>query len=678
MLNCGHNRVSPSNGMWPLFCNEIGLSYDQEERVRTFQKEVISRNDTWLYRHISYGSQHIIQSLHDAILGSFEIVKKRERSVLDVLTDEQKMKFFIWKMKKEKMLLDQSYGENNCSAAQSTGSITSNISDLGKNAATGTGKSSHPSIKSSSDPMHLRAMSGSMLLLDRLTKLTLEGTNTCSNLDGGDGNLQDACTPMETDGLPANLSSLPCSSKIATPTSITAQSLEISKDHHDSANLYILNHKLSSLSKSTLTMAAPMPLNPLVLKRLSRRPSFESLASVNENESSSGKKGGKKNQQGNMTRATSSGSLKRCSSEMSCDENLMLSSMMMKKSASGHSLSSSPAAAAVMAAMTPEAAQMASSHFVSATLGTVRSIIPTMNINTTSTNVTPAPGVKPGVIRNYPKALHHPGCPPQHDQVGATSKSIQTLGNNTIYQKQQHTTPSPQPLYQPSSSTIPFQSQHQQHNQQQFTHSVKQTSHIPFSSTTSSYSQQQQQQQSVTLTNSDIGMYSTYDSPQNDAIPNSIQSSEVQMHSTNTSSASNIQQPYSAATPIGSYSSTNTVPSYGTIKANVQQQHMSNINSEPMTMTTSISAPVMSSKSPVPSPLGLADQANYSVQPNRNMQHQNQVDTSISMMVDDSILQPFDAIGGSFYNVSNEVADDSLFELTEEDWAIGEGAFLDS
>ena len=59
------------------------------------------------------------------------------------------------------------------------------------------------------------------------------------------------------------------------------------------------------------------------------------------------------------------------------------------------------------------------------------------------------------------------------------------------------------------------------------------------------------------------------------------------------------------------------------------------------------------------------------------MLHQNQVDTSISMMVDDSMLQSFDTVGNSFCNVSKDIiADDSLFKLTEEDWAIGEGALL--
>ena len=83
----------------------------------------------------------------------------------------------------------------------------------------------------------------------------------------------------------------------------------------------------------------------------------------NDNSSGGGRKGGKKNQHWSMSREHSSGSLKRCSSGMSCDESVMLNSMMMKNSASGHSLSSSSAAAAVMASMTPEAAQMASSHF---------------------------------------------------------------------------------------------------------------------------------------------------------------------------------------------------------------------------------------------------------------------------------------------------------------------------
>ena len=36
---------------------------------------------------------------------------------------------------------------------------------------------------------------------------------------------------------------------------------------------------------------------------------------------------------------------------------------------------------------------------------------------------------------------------------------------------------------------------------------------------------------------------------------------------------------------------------------------------------------------------------------------------------------PFDDIG--CWNVSNKLADESLFDLTEEDWAIGEGALLE-
>ena len=32
---------------------------------------------------------------------------------------------------------------------------------------------------------------------------------------------------------------------------------------------------------------------------------------------------------------------------------------------------------------------------------------------------------------------------------------------------------------------------------------------------------------------------------------------------------------------------------------------------------------------------------------------------------------------GSLYNVPSKVADDSLLELTEEDWAIGEGFDMD-
>ena len=38
MLNSGTDRVTPVQSMWPLVCSEVGLSYEQEERLRTYQR----------------------------------------------------------------------------------------------------------------------------------------------------------------------------------------------------------------------------------------------------------------------------------------------------------------------------------------------------------------------------------------------------------------------------------------------------------------------------------------------------------------------------------------------------------------------------------------------------------------------------------------------------------------
>lgn len=629
MLNCGHNRVSPANGMWPLFCNEVGLSYDQEERVRSFQRDVILRHETWLYRHISYGSQHVMKSLHDAILGACEVTKKREKNVMDVLTEEQRLKFLVWKKEKMKRFVKDGSGGGKKDGA---------------------------------------------VLLEKLTqalekKLDLDGESS-----GGGGS-----SPMETDEKPLTA---PTSSAIKPTTKIAALAdcPDTNANHHDAANLYILNHKLSQLTKSSLPITTPLSykLSPLVLKRLSRRPSFESLAAVHEEPpsgNSSGKKGGKKqangsNNSGSMARVISSGSLKRCSSEMSCDENA-LTMNAMKKSGSGHSLSS---AAVSLGAASPEAAQVASAHVVSSALGSIRSLIPAMIMNPVAVTAT-----RPVMVVNRSAAR------PRANTI-AGSSSLQSdysnstivQGNNTGLYQQNHSqqqqqpqqvSSSIQPIYQPSSSAIPMS------NQQQ--------SNVIYSNTTQSYPSQQQQpqqQQQQVAPMQDTNMFS-YNNNLNTAIPNTVPSSVV--NPTNTMHKTTYVSPepsYSAptTTSTNSYSTTTTFHT-----SNPPQQQSStlhhgngfhpgmntNNNTNTLASVNSVSAPVLSGSSQVPSPLLLSDQ-------NQQQPTGGDTDSNMDMILDDSVLQPYD-VGNSFYNVSNQAADDSLFELTEEDWAIGEGAFLD-
>jgi hypothetical protein len=82
--------------MWPLFCNEIGLSYDQEEKVRTFQRALLLSQDSWLDRHTAFASRKVVQSAHNATQALSLRLGQKERSTLGVLTKEQRIKFMAW------------------------------------------------------------------------------------------------------------------------------------------------------------------------------------------------------------------------------------------------------------------------------------------------------------------------------------------------------------------------------------------------------------------------------------------------------------------------------------------------------------------------------------------------------------------------------------------------------
>lgn len=208
MLQSGNDRVPPAHSMWPLFCNEVGLSYDQEERVRNYQRTLLQTPESWLDRHTGRASGLAMDSLHDGINCVAVRMRHRERIMLRGLTTEQRLKFLAWAEKNE-------------------GRIKAKLAQK----------------------------------------------------------------------------------KEQNPKAPKQEKYELSEKHHIAANLYILNHRLQQ-------MIASFPKTfPLVstcsLKRLSRRPSFESLGHQKE-------EGGR-----GLSREesfASSGSLKRVSSVASMDD----------------------------------------------------------------------------------------------------------------------------------------------------------------------------------------------------------------------------------------------------------------------------------------------------------------------------------------------------------------------
>jgi len=96
MIQNGIDRAPPSGDMWPLFCNDVGLSYDQEEKIRAHQRALLMEPGPWLHRHTAAAADATIEGSTRAVNCAAEMTQGRERSALDVLTIEQRAKFQAW------------------------------------------------------------------------------------------------------------------------------------------------------------------------------------------------------------------------------------------------------------------------------------------------------------------------------------------------------------------------------------------------------------------------------------------------------------------------------------------------------------------------------------------------------------------------------------------------------
>jgi hypothetical protein len=201
MLSSGTDSAAPSQSMWPLLCNEIGLSYDQEEKLRTFQRTLLQDPNTWVDRHTAFASRQVMTSSHDTVQALTLRAGQRERSSTSLLSEEQRLKMMTWSVRNRDRVMH--------------------------------------STKNMAAPSQLR-------------------------------------------------------------------SRDISPGQHVAANLYILNEQLQQVLQ-VVPRAAPL-VTGAALKKLSHRPSFEPLGSVDE-------KGDPE-----PSSSSSSGSLKRAASEMSMDD----------------------------------------------------------------------------------------------------------------------------------------------------------------------------------------------------------------------------------------------------------------------------------------------------------------------------------------------------------------------
>jgi len=97
--------------MWPLFCHEVGLSYDQEEKFRNLQRTILMNGNSWLDRRAAQASHSAIYAFSQTLLGASEKVRNNKNNIFNILTIEQRLKYLIW-AKKNKERIKQTFAFN--------------------------------------------------------------------------------------------------------------------------------------------------------------------------------------------------------------------------------------------------------------------------------------------------------------------------------------------------------------------------------------------------------------------------------------------------------------------------------------------------------------------------------------------------------------------------------------
>ncbi|GMI49146.1 hypothetical protein TrCOL_g7710 [Triparma columacea] len=92
LLLKGKNRASPADGMWPLLCNDTGLSYDQEEKARAYQREVLQDQQSWMDRHAVGAITNTIETIYEVLKGLGALVEEGVKEESVVLTMQQRVK----------------------------------------------------------------------------------------------------------------------------------------------------------------------------------------------------------------------------------------------------------------------------------------------------------------------------------------------------------------------------------------------------------------------------------------------------------------------------------------------------------------------------------------------------------------------------------------------------------
>ena len=80
----GLTAAVPASGHWPLLCSTISLSYEQEEKVRSYQRDILNENSVWMGRHVKKECMDVIEGSYEAMKGLGKSVATRGEGVLSI------------------------------------------------------------------------------------------------------------------------------------------------------------------------------------------------------------------------------------------------------------------------------------------------------------------------------------------------------------------------------------------------------------------------------------------------------------------------------------------------------------------------------------------------------------------------------------------------------------------
>ena len=96
MMASGITTCGPDGDLWPLLCHELSLTYEQEEKLRQFQKRVVEDDGLKEDRRNMGAVADTLRRLEEAVACAAVSTSQRMEQMYSVLSPEQRIRYMDW------------------------------------------------------------------------------------------------------------------------------------------------------------------------------------------------------------------------------------------------------------------------------------------------------------------------------------------------------------------------------------------------------------------------------------------------------------------------------------------------------------------------------------------------------------------------------------------------------